>query len=616
MRLTKLSKLAAILGLGIYIVYVAGSAIFLDTSLFAKVAGMENEEQTYVHLHGAISPFPGLLYVQTVNIFISDQNVSIHIDVHHAWAKFSLSPFLKKRVLVDHLDVKDATLDIGMKTLAESTAYQKKYVKPEDLDLKIRAEEVKEDEKSHLSLIFPDIKIANISEIKSGLGDFKGKINLEGGFMIQPKVHVEVYPTKLKFFEGQIPEQFSRVEGEVNAKIHNFRMIDAPGNAVFPYFDANMRMDIGLKSLKMLNLTVRKLPGYAFEGADTRLSIQAALKDGLLQTGSVIAATPTELYIHTPGLNAKGFGEVRWEVDSKNTSSLHASIDNVSLRDQASVDMLGSIRHTDLRIKLFGNELIDSFKGQWITLGLKSIHWNIHSNQKNPNLKYNGVVSGDGTLAAFSGEIPTEEKARETAKSGALKLSIDSFAIQSSFISNINGSGNIVVKAKPVDLLDNSTYFPAVDVNLKLGIGKFGSVNTKAHFKNIEYHLAPVDSWKGQLDWDMDKTDPLIDALVERKSLSGFLGKVAKVNQLVIKMDCEVAKDYAWIRVDQINSSGIWKAYGTLTNQPEGMKGVFEARVFDLPVGIRIRPDKTDVRFLPSAEWYDESQPGLLRGVQ
>jgi hypothetical protein len=615
MRLIKLSKFASILAVVLYIVYVSGTAIFLDTSLFAKVAGMENEEQTYVHLHGAISPFPGILFVQTANVFISDQNVSIHIDIHNTWAKFSLRPFLKKRVQVDNLDVKEATMDIGMKTLAESTEYQKKYVKPEDLDLKKRAEIVKEDETSHLSLFFPNIKIANISEIKSGLGDFKGKIDLKGGFMIQPKVHVEVYPTKLKFFEGQIPGQFSSVEGEVNAKINNFRMIDAPGNAVFPYFDADMRMDIGLIALKMLNLSVRKLPGYAFEGAATRLSIRAALKNGLLQKGSVIAATPTELSIRTPGINAKGFGEVRWEVDSKNTSSLHASVDKVSLRDQSSIEMLGSIRHTDLRIKLFGNELLDPFQGEWITLGLKSIRWNVRSNERNPNLKYHGILSGDGTLAAFSGEIPAQEKARESAKNGGLKLSIDSLELKSSFISEIKGSGNILVKAKPVDLLDNSTHFPAIDVNLKLGIGKDGDVKTQAHFKDIEYNLSPIDSWKGQLEWDMDKTDPIVDALEERKSLSGVMGLAAKVNHLVIKMDCEVAKNYAWMRVNEINSSGVWKAYGTLTNQPEGMRGVFEARVFDLPVGIRIQPDKTDVRFFPSSEWYDAAQPGSLHGV-
>ena len=141
-------------------------------------------------------------------------------------------------------------------------------------------------------------------------------------------------------------------------------------------------------------------------------------------------------------------------------------------------------------------------------------------------------------------------------------------------------------------------------------------METQAHFKNIEYHLAPVDSWKGELEWDMNRTDPLVDALIEQKSLSGFLGIVARVNHFVIKMDCEVAKDYSWMRFNEVSSSGIWKAYGTLTNQPEGLKGVFEAKVFNLPVGIRIQPDKTDVRFLPSTDWYDESQPGLLRGVQ
>jgi hypothetical protein len=46
-----------------------------------------------------------------------------------------------------------------------------------------------------------------------------------------------------------------------------------------------------------------------------------------------------------------------------------------------------------------------------------------------------------------------------------------------------------------------------------------------------------------------------------------------------------------------------------LTNDDEeGLKGAFEAKVLSLPIGIRIQPGQTDIRFLPSAEWYDELQ--------
>jgi hypothetical protein len=90
--------------------------------------------------------------------------------------------------------------------------------------------------------------------------------------------------------------------------------------------------------------------------------------------------------------------------------------------------------------------------------------------------------------------------------------------------------------------------------------------------------------------------------------MSSILAVAARVNHFVIKMDCELSQDESWLRFSEINSTGIWKAYGTLTNEENGLSGIFEARVLDMPIGIRIEPDKTDVKLFPSANWYD-AQP-------
>ena len=72
--------------------------------------------------------------------------------------------------------------------------------------------------------------------------------------------------------------------------------------------------------------------------------------------------------------------------------------------------------------------------------------------------------------------------------------------------------------------------------------------------------------------------------------------------------------EYSWFRFNEINSTGVWKGYGSLLNNEDGLLGAFEVQVASVPVGVRITPSKTDVKLLPSKEWYNElivKQPSL-----
>ena len=615
MRVSKFLNIFLVLILLGYLTYVASSAVFLSTPLFAKVAGMENKEQTYVEFKGAFSPFPGFLWVNQAKLFISDQNVSITIDMVDTKARFSLKPFLQKMVQVDALHIRDAKVNVGFKSLNESTEFQKKYVTTETMDLKKKAELVKEWTKSHLSLNFSSIQIDSISEIKSGLGDFRGNVSLTGGFLIQPKVHVEVYPTVLIFKSGEMKDQFSDVTGQVQVNIDRFRMIDAPGNAVFPYFNADVNIDAGMKSLKMLDLTLRNLPGYAFEGEPTHFSIRTKLVKGVLQQGSRVTTTPSVLSIHTPAITASGFGSVNWEVDAAKTSRLEVALKKVRIKENSDSTMAGSLDSLVIQGKLFGNELLNAFHGTLMNLKLKGVHWDVASASRNPNLQYKGIISGGGTLIGYSGDVSQFE--RDHALQSDLILKIDQLHFHTSFLADLNGTGNIEVKSLPINLSESVMQLPEVGVNLNLNIGKYGNVKTRANFVNLEHHYFPDSSWKGQLEWHLDHTTPFVDYLREKDKMSALLAVAARVDDLVIKLDCEVGDHYSWLHINQVTSNGIWSAFGSLTNQDDGLRGVFETKVSGLPIGIRVQPNHADVKFLPDAAWYDET-PGQVTasGIQ
>jgi hypothetical protein len=343
------------------------------------------------------------------------------------------------------------------------------------------------------------------------------------------------------------------VTGEAKVTIDHFRMIDAPGNAVFPYFSANLGLDMGVRSLKLLNLTLRKLPGYSFEGSDTRFSVRTEVKKGLLQPGSTISSVPSELTLRSPGMRAKGFGSVKWEVNSESSSHLSANLRGVQLLQNSDARLAGNVDDIHLGIKLYGTELVDAFHGLWASLSLKKLSWNVQSTGHNPNLQYDGKIVGDGRLSGFSGEVPKSERKRNAGGTN-LKLKIQKLDLKTSFMPKIQGSGDISVHAFPVDLSENSIHFPKLDAHLNLNVGKNGEVKTEAKFGHLEYRPYPSESWKGQLEWKMDRTDPFIQSLVQREKISSFLGDVAKVKNFVVKLDCEVGKDHTWLRFNEINS--------------------------------------------------------------
>ena len=613
--MNKVLKRVSLIFVIFYAIYVAGVAIFLNTHLFNKVAGMENDDQTYVKFSGAVSLFPGFLFVTDGRVFISDQNVSIKIDVHHIWARFSFLPFLKKKILVDELHLENAKVDLGMKTIDESVKFQSKYVTPDDMNLQKRKEKVKEFEKSHLTLVFPNIKIDHISEVKSSLGLFKGDLALQGGFLIQPKVKVEVFHTVLKFISGEIEGQLTKVHGEARVNIESFRMIDAPGNAVFPYFNVDLNLDMNLSSLQKLDLSLKQLPGYFFDGKDAQIAIRTKVIKGRIEERSFVSITPSQLLVHAPGFTASGLGEMNWKVDAKDSSLVTVELSRVKVQHDSDTYMGGSLKKMGLRVRLLGTELVDAFHGIMVTLKLNKLIWKIQSQDTNPNLQYEGVVTGNGTLSGYSGKLTQAEKGI-TNDTTNLNLTIENLKLKTSFLSDILGTGKIKVFSRPINLSENSVHFPRINTDLNLELNKYGMVKTQAKFKNLEFHFFPQDAWKGEVEWQVDQTSPFVSALVDQKKMSGLLGTFARVHQMVLKLDVELERENSWLRFNEITSDGIWKAYGTLMNQKNGMHGAFEAKVLKIPIGIRILPEKTDVQLFPTARWYDEYQSALPRGAQ
>lgn len=600
MRLAKSLAWGAAFFFFIYILYVVGVVVFLNTPLFSRLAAMEDEAQTYVRFKGAFSLFPGHLYVPSGRVFIGDQNVSIGIDIKSVRARFRLKPLLNKRLEVTSIDIERAEVDVGLKNERESDAYAKKYTEPESLDLKKRIQLSEERAKSRLTLDFKSIVIRKIANVRGGFGALDGEMALQGGFLIQPKVQVEVYPTTLRFLSG--------IVGRADVRIERFRTVDAPGNAVFPYVNADFNFKVNAQSLRRFGLQLESLPGYALDhlGSDGRVNVK--IVKGILQKGSSVESVNSRMIVHTPTLRSEGIGSLKWEVDAEASSRLRADLRQVQLQEKRTkITNKGSVRSARLDIRLYGIRLVSAFNGLSMLLRIRGLEWKLKSDfDRNTNFAYEGRMTGNGVIGGFSGDVPESIK-RVTNRSTQLTLDIPQIFFRTSFAKEVKGLGRVVLNAGPLDLASPNSLFPDVRSDFELRVGRHGVIRSQAVFTQLEHQSTPLDSWKAKLHWTLDKTEPLIEAVDEQTELSGIVQSLAKVKDLKLDAECELTETGSVIRFTQIQSNGPWKGYGTLRNGPDGMNGLFELTMFSMPIGVWIRPESTEVQFMPNQEWYDRT---------
>lgn len=605
MRLTKTLAWSFAFLFFIYILYVVGVVVFLNTPLFSKVASMEDDEQTYVRFKGAFSLFPGHLYSSSARVFIGDQNVSIGIDVSGIHARFRLKPLLQKKFIVRTLVIDRAEVDVGLKTPKQTEAFVRKYTKAESLDYERRLRLTEERARSRLTLDFPSITIRKIAHVRGGFGTFAGEMSLQGGFLIQPKVQVEVYPTTLRFLSG--------IVGRADVRFERFKTVEAPGNAVFPFVNANFDFKVDTDSFSRFDYKLQSLPGYSLDNVGSNAAVKIKIEKGILQKGSYIESLATRMTIRAQRLSGTGVGHVKWEVDRKDSSRLRGRLKNLKLSQTKSPDK-GRLDSADLDVRLYGNRLVAAFNGLSLLLKLRGLDWRMQSGSgKNRNLDYRAQVKGNGVIAAYTGDLPARAR-KDPRLRTQLTLTLSQLLARTSFAGKITGTGSLELKSGAFDLARPTTHYPEVRGHLDLQLGEHGRVITQAVLTQVEHQSAPLDSWKAKLHWKLDRTEPFIEAIQHETQLSSTVQSLAKVRNLELFADCEFNEDGSLFRFNQIKSDGSWKGYGTLRNGPDGMNGLFELSLLSVPIGVWIRPESTEVQFMPAQAWYDRTLAAPLTG--
>ncbi len=594
----------------LYFVYVAGVAILLNTSLFRKIAGMGDDALTHINLKGAFSPFPGYLHINEGEVFISDQNVSITVHVSQVSAWFNLRNLKEKVFLVRDLHVKNAWVDLKMKTKEEAIAHLKKYINREDVDLDYKIKHAEETRKNGAILDFKHIVIDRISEVKTAMGTFKGDLSVDGGFRIQPTIEVEIYPTRLTVLRTDLQDNFTGLEGTADVQFDPFFIPTAPGNAVFPYVNVKLELQGHVQSLHFLNTFLYAIPQYELSGGGTPVKASIVINKGHLEKGSrLYTNNATNIIFESPNFTSRGIGSLEWKVLDKRSSRATVFIRKVKIDNkQNKEDRHGTVDSMRLKFNMIGTDLWSAFNGIEAEWEMKKMKFSVYrAKTKKKDIKVRASFEGEGTLVGIAGIIPPDLYAIYKKRPSQFNLRITSMTINSNFFVPLEVAGNIRLATRPLDLSVNTVVLPEIAGDFTVTLDPYGKTEGTIKVDKGNYLVAPIGEWKGHMSVSLKDTEPFVKALKAENEISSLGAGVAKVKDLNLDLDWGLQKKNFWMHLNKVQSSGSWTAFGSLKHDADGMQGAFEVRVLRLPVGIRIDPEKMQVKLFPGTDFYEQT---------
>jgi len=395
---------------------------------------------------------------------------------------------------------------------------------------------------------------------------------------------------------------FDEIEGVAKVNFSKFFIPDAPGNAVFPFVNADIQLDAFTHSLSFLNITLRSLPHYEIENGDAEIHSHFLIKNGVLLPGSYLFTDPSAIAFHTPDIRVRGHGKIDWRVTDARVSDMNINLHDLSGNQPEDSGNSGKIKKLDLHLALQGTHLVDAFHGLVANLNIKGLDWDL--SESDGEILAN--TSGNAELIALAGDIPVATREYWEEKRTPVLLTLNSMTVKSEKFPELSMSGKIEAMALPLDLSSNLMTFPKVTTDLQVKVKNEKSTHANAELSNVSYELSPADEWKGHLSLVLDETAPLMKALKAQDQISWIVESYGEVEKLGADIDWQAGKNFSWYRINKVESSGIWKAYGSIINNNSFTTGAFEVSIGGLPIGIRMTPEKTEVTFLPSKNWYDQ----------
>ena len=603
---------AAICIASLYLFYVLGTAVLLNTPLLRHLAGMANTTLTHIKFTAAWSLYPGHLRAKRLVVAIRDQHVKVDVDVGGIKGRFRILPLLKKRIHVDFVEASKGALIIDLKKADGTAEHHATHSKPSDMYLP--SDKRREQMKAVTWNIQVDRVTATLNRVHVDNRDFEGTAKITGGFSLTPGVEAEIFPAHLRINQGNIKDKLSNLNLDAKVRFHKFSIPETGGNEVFNYVDADVNIDTITKDLEILNTTLRSLPGYRFSEGSGNLRCQLNVRRGHILSTSFLRLTPSSIVFNAPTFRLKGLGNAHWYVPAHGRFSV---MDVTIIKPSAVITLgadaqaLGTMKKVSAHNILYGLDMVSVFNGLAGTVTVTEGRMTAKNKPRKEGPRWTMKLSMNGKIGAIAGKAPRPVNGEGPTSRMEVVIVESSVHIQKPKL-DLAPLGTLVLETPPVDFGRGLVRFKSLNANFYIEPEEGKRVDvalvTTDASRDFSTKDGGTDRWRGHSEVTIQGFDHLLDTFAEPLNIPGLVKTFASTSQLVADVEWELAGDSTWLRTRSLETSGIWSLWGTyLARRGQPATGVFEVSVLGIPVGLSLKNDDTAIRVFPSAQWYDSS---------
>lgn len=609
-RALALTKIVVGTLFGVYLSYVAGIALLLNTPLFARLAEMSDPGKTHLAFDRAWSLVPGTIRAAAIRVLVREPDVEIDVELRRARIDLDFGALRTRRIRVTSLRVDETTVAIRKKNPppdAERIASVREYAQAQLSEERRRLAE-------RWTIDVERVDLRNLPWVKLEEKILRGRMEITGAFLLQPGTQAEVYPSRFTIADGNWNGEITGLRLESEMRIHRFRKSRVNGSEVLRYLDARVSTTAKASGLQFLNVTLRSLSDYGFGDGEANLAATLEVRSGKILPGSEVRADRSTIRLNGPRFDASGKGRLEWKAGKDDDSTLRAEIADAKAEVRFGRNRVeGSVRGIVADVRILGLDLTSAFTGLAGRIRVRDGAFTstpAEGSDESPGaFRYSARARVGGEIAAIAGNYP--KKGRTLARSSSFAVALDESTIVVPAFGIARGRGRITLAVHPIDFRKGSVDFPRLTVRYR-GVldGKYpldlawssSRVNRLFDGKGPE-----GDRWRGNGRLRLGNFDGLLKFLADTDRISGLTRLGLHATEVRSAVDWEIAANEARLTVHELDSNGIWSGFGTLVSAkpsvgaPSETRGRFEAKVFGLPVGIGIADKAVEVKLLSGA---------------
>lgn len=299
MKSRKIILIALAVLAGLLLLFIAAANLFLSTELLRSAVN-KGPDNTWIGYRSARSLWPGRARVTDFKIRDRDLKAEWIFELEEARITYSVVGLLRKRFHVTGVRGKGLTFRARNRLTKEAATPEHLALLPPifgfpDPPLLKPGEAKPPRTGKEWTIHLEKIAVDPVREIWVDSWRYNGDGKVTGGFLLQPKLRAEVFPSALELRGGAHrsgkEEVAAEIRGALGCVVHPWQTRQFPGSKMLRFIQGEARVKGEIRSANFVNRLIGDLPGTRLEKVRGNVTVKAAL-DGGIGSGEIGLVAP------------------------------------------------------------------------------------------------------------------------------------------------------------------------------------------------------------------------------------------------------------------------------------------------------------------------------------